>query len=175
MDPVSVLGAQVAERVKPFGNGRRYVEARERARALAWLVDCFVVVLGVVIGIVALLLVDHQVGLDSATAGLVMFGLPFGVPLLYGVFYGNGRALGAVLAGTQLVRLKDGGRVGFWAPWAMLARIVLLPLLIIAYWMASYAGFGSSLDGKIVRVSLDIDASQRLWAAELAAETRSTR
>jgi hypothetical protein len=169
VDSVNTLGAQVAKRVGPFGNGRRYVGAGPWALALAWLVDFLVTVFGVVIGIVALLLVDQQTDLGNGVLGLALFGLPFGVPLLYGLFYGNGRAVGAVLTGTRLVRLKDGGRLGFSAPWAMLVRILLLPLLIIASWVGAYAGFGASLPGSIVRVSLDIDASQRLWAAESAA------
>ncbi|MFG1817811.1 RDD family protein [Kribbella sp. NPDC049174] len=164
VDPVVVLGAQVAKRVQPFGDGRRYVAAGEWARFLAWLVDLVVVVFGVGIGFVALALVDGQVALSNGALTLALLGLIFGVPLVYGCFYGNGRALGAVLTGTQLVRLKHGGRLGFWASWAMLVRI-LLPLFLVAVVASAFAG-GGSAPGSFVRVSLDVDATHRLWAAE---------
>ena len=166
---MSVLGAQVAKRVEPFGDGRRYVAAGEWMRLLAWLVDFVVVVFGLGIGIVALALVDLQVDLGNGVLALALLGLVFGVPLVYGLFYGNGRVLGAVLTGTQLVRLKDGGRLGFWAPWAMLVRILLLPLLIIGVLVGSFGGGGGSPPGSFVRVSLDVDATHRLRAAESAA------
>jgi len=132
-------------------------------------VDFVVVVFGVAIGLVALALVDRQMVLGNGVLTLALLGLVFGVPLLYGLFYGNGRALGAVLTGTQLVRLKDGARPGFRAPWAMLVRNLLLPLLLIAFLVGSLAGFGASPPGSFVRVSLDVDATRRLWAAESAA------
>ncbi|WP_202869439.1 hypothetical protein [Kribbella caucasensis] len=168
VDPVSVLGTQVAKRVEPFGDGRRYVRAGQWAWFLAWLVDFVVVVFGVGIGLVALGLIDRQADLGNGASALALLGLPFGVPLAYGLFYGNGRALGAVLTGTQLVRLKDGGRVGNWAPWAMLIRVLLLPLLLVAVLASAFAGGGGSPPGSFVRVSLDVDASRRLWAAESA-------
>ncbi len=166
VDPVSVLGAQVAKRVEPFGDGRRYVRAGEWARLLAWVVDFVVVVVGFAIGVVALVMVDQQVALGNGVVAAGVLGLVFGLPLVYGMFYGNGRALGAVLTGTQLVRLKDGGRVGFWGPWAMFVRLLLLPLLLIG---VVFGGGGASPPGSFLRGSLDVNASRRLWAAESAA------
>lgn len=46
VDLVSVLGTQVAKRVEPFGDGRRYVRAGQWAWFLAWLVDFVVVPAG---------------------------------------------------------------------------------------------------------------------------------
>ncbi|NEA34931.1 RDD family protein [Streptomyces sp. SID13031] len=169
VDPVSVLGTEVAKRVAPLGDGRRFVGAGGWALALAWMVDFVVVLFGVGTGIVALALVDRQVDFGNGMWLLASTGLVFGVPLVYGLFYGNGRALGAVLTGTQLVRLKDGGRLGFWAPWAMLVRTLLLPLLIVAVLASSFAGGGGSPPGSPLRGSLDVDATRRLWAAEAAA------
>ncbi|WP_328993679.1 RDD family protein [Kribbella sp. NBC_01245] len=163
IDPVNVLGPQIAKRVAPLGDGRRYVRAGEWTRLFAWLVDFVVCVFGMGIGFVALALMDP--GNDTLLLGLI--GLLFGVPLVYGLFYGNGRVLGAVLTGTQLVRLKDGGRLGFWAPWAMLVRILLLPLVIFGVLVGSFGG-GGSPPGTFYRVSLDRDATRWLWAAESA-------
>lgn len=164
VDPVSVLGEQVAKRVEPFGNGDRYVRAGEWARALAWLVDFLVIALGIGAGFVALALVDLQLELGDGALTLCLLGLVLGAPPAYGLFFGNGRALGGVLAGTQLVRLKDGGRLGLRAPWAMLVRILLLPLLIIAVLVGSLGG-GGSPPGSFVRGSLDVEATRRLQAA----------
>jgi RDD family len=166
VDLVSALGPEVAKRVEPFGDGRRYVRAGEWARILAWVVDFVVVVIGFVIGVVVLVMVDQQVALGNGAVGLGVLGLVVGVPLVYGMFYGNGRALGAVLTGTQLVRLKDGGRVGFWGPWAMFVRLLLLPLIVIGAVVGSFGGGGSSPPGSLRRVSLDLNATHHLWAAD---------
>jgi len=161
VDPVSVLGEQVAKRMESFGNGRRYVRAGEWPRTLAWLVDLVVVVFGLGIGLLALGIVDLQLELGNGTLTLSLLGLIIGSPLVYGLFYGNGRSLGAVLTGTQLVRLKDGGRLGFRAPWAMLVRILLLPLLIVMVLASAFSGAGT-MPGSFVRGSLDVEATRRL-------------
>jgi hypothetical protein len=83
------------------------------------------------------------------------------VPLLYGMCYRNGRALGAVLTGTQLVRVADGGRIGRKAPWAMLVR-VLMPLLFIGVIVGALGGAGGPPGGSMVRVSVDARATRQL-------------
>lgn len=166
VDLVDVLGPQVAKRVEPLGDGRRYVGAGVWATGIAWLVDWAVCLLGLVTGLVAL----DSADLGDGPFALGFFGLVLGVPLAYGLFYVNGRALGAVLTGTRLVRLKDGGRLGFWAPWVMLTRVLLLPLLIIVFWLQALSGAGTgSPPGTTYRASVDVDATRRLWAAESAA------
>ncbi|WP_433167086.1 RDD family protein [Kribbella sp. CA-247076] len=168
MDLKSVLGPEVAGRIEPFGNGRRYVRAGEWARAMAWLVDFVVVALGAAVGLVVLALVDRTANFGNGTLTLALLGLLIGSPLVYGIFYGNGRALGGLLTGTQLVRLRDGGRLGLRAPWAMLVRTLLLPFLLAGFLVGSFSG-GGSPPGSFVRVSLDVDATRRLWAAEAPA------
>jgi hypothetical protein len=165
VDPVSVLGPEVAKRVQPFGDGRRYVAAGTWAQVLAWLVDFVAVVFGLGFGLVVLALVDLQVALSNGALTLILLGLLFAVPLVYGLFYGDGRGLGALMTGTRLVRLKNGGRLGASAPWAMLVRVLLLPLLMVGVLLSSFAGAGSP-PGALVRASLDVEASRRLWAAE---------
>ena len=167
VDPVDVLGPDVAKRVEPLGNGRRYVRAGSWPMFVSWLVDWLVVVAGVLAGTVALATAPT---LDDGTVGLGVIALLFAVPLLYGVFYGSGRALGGLLTGTRLVQLKDGGRPGLRAPWAMLVRVGLLPSVIVMSWLAALSGGGSgSPPGSMRRASLDIAATDHLWAAEAAA------
>lgn len=69
----------------------------------------------------------------------------------------------AVLTGTRLVRLSDGGRIGSKAPWAMTVRTVLLPLLIGTFVVGAVAG--GSPPGSPVRVSIDRRDTGRRRAA----------
>ncbi|GAA1519682.1 hypothetical protein [Kribbella lupini] len=168
VDPVDVLGPDVAKRIEPLGNGRRYVRAGSWPLFFSWLVDWLVVVVGVLAGSVALTTVPT---LDDGQVGLGAIILLFAVPLLYGVFSGSGRALGGLLTGTRLVQLKDGSRPGLRAPWAMLVRVGLLPFLIVMTLAAALSGGGSgSPPGSFRRASLDIAATNHLWAAEAAAD-----
>jgi hypothetical protein len=81
-----------------------------------------VFVLGVGVGVVVVAVVDLTADLDDGTILVCLIAVLFLMQLLYGTCYRNGRALGAVLTGTQLVRVADGGRIGRKAPWAMLVR-----------------------------------------------------
>ncbi|WBQ04751.1 hypothetical protein [Kribbella sp. CA-293567] len=169
VNPVDVLGPDVAKRVEPLGNGRRYVRPGAWTLFASWLVDSMVVGVGVLAGTAALVTAPT---LDDGTVGVGVIALIFGVPLLYGVFYGNGRALGALLTGTRLVQLKDGGRPGFRGPWAMLVRVTLLPLLIIMFLVGSLNGGGTgSPPGSLRRGSMDVAPTYYLWAAEAAANS----
>lgn len=147
-----------ASRVKAFGDGTRYVEAGGWARTFAWLIDAIVVLFGLLIGVGALAALDDALHLGGGMLVLGMAVLLFGVPLLYGLCYTNGRALGALCTGTRLVRLRDGGRIGAKGPWAMVIRTVLLPLLIIA------AVIGGTVDGSFVRTSIDVARTRDLPA-----------
>lgn len=161
-----VLGPRTAKRFAWFRNGVLYVKAREGAQFLAWLVDFVVFVLGVGVGILVVAGVDNKADLDNGTLALSLIAVLFLVPLLYGLCYGNGRALGAVLTGTQLVRLADGGRIGGWAPWAMLVRTLLLPLLVVVVIAGALSGGGTAGGGGAgSRVCVDAKATRQLRAA----------
>ncbi|ONI87653.1 hypothetical protein ALI22I_20745 [Saccharothrix sp. ALI-22-I] len=160
-----VLGRRTAQRLAAFDNGTLYVQAGDGAQFLTWLVDFVVFMLGVGLGFVVMSVVYVQTGFSDGTLTLLMLSWLFTVPLLYGLCYGNGRALGAVLTGTRLVRIKDGGRVGGKACWAMLVRTLLLPLLLIAVVVGALGGVGSSPSGSPARTSIDVDATRRLHAA----------
>ncbi|GAB4004479.1 hypothetical protein GCM10029992_49590 [Glycomyces albus] len=146
-----------APEIKTFGNGVRYVPAGGWAQCFAWLIDFTVFVLGVLAGVVTLALVDRSRPLGGGVIALGMVALLFAVPLLYGLFYTNGRALGALVTGTRLVRIRDGGRIGAAGPWAMVVRTILLPLLILA----ALSG-GGTTEGTVRRVSIDVARSRRL-------------
>ncbi|MGC7095163.1 RDD family protein [Amycolatopsis lurida] len=133
-----------------------YVEARTWRQFLAWLVDFTVFLLGSLVGVVVLSLVDRSAHLAGGVLVLSMVAILIGVPLLYGLCcYRNGRALGAVLTGTRLVRAADGGRIGGKAPWAMLVRTVLMPLLLVAVIVGALTGGGTGPGGSQVRVTVD--------------------
>jgi hypothetical protein len=160
-----VLGPRVALQLARFRDGSRYVRAGEWMRFKAWAVDLAVVLVGVGVGALLLAVVNRTADFDSATMVLlVVLMLPV-VSLLYGVWYGDGRALGAVLTGTRLVRKADGGRIGAKGPWVMLVRIVLLPLGAVFLVAAALGGSGGWSGGDLIRVSVDVDAVRRLAAA----------
>ncbi|MBN6038307.1 RDD family protein [Amycolatopsis sp. 195334CR] len=138
-----------------FEDGKPYVKAGTWRLFLAWLVDFVVFVFGVLAGVVVLSVVDLKAQLDNGVIALGLVAIMFLVPLLYGLCYRNGRALGAVLTGTRLVRVADGGRIGGKGPWAMLVRTVLLPLLLVVVIVGALTGGGSAPGGSQVRISVD--------------------
>ncbi|MFB9660419.1 hypothetical protein ACFQS3_11680 [Glycomyces mayteni] len=145
-----------AEKIKAFADGTRYVEAGGWRMCFSWLIDFVVYLVLIGVGFIAispLSMVD-----ENLATGLV-FALPVLVPLVYGLFYANGRSIGAILTGTRLVRLKDGGRIGAKGPWAMLVRTLLLPLLLIAILVG-----GGYADGSLKRGSIDVARTRRLYA-----------
>nr|WP_030504777.1 RDD family protein [Micromonospora purpureochromogenes] len=160
-----VLGTRKAKRIAAFGNGALYVRAGTGAQVMAWLIDFTVFLFGVGAGFVALSLVDRAVTLSDnlvAGAGLSLLVV---VPLLYGLCYGNGRALGALLTGTQLVRIKDGSRIGLKACWAMLVRTLLMPVLVVVLLVTAFSTGSSDAPGSLVRTSIDPGATRRLHEA----------
>ncbi len=152
------FGPKIAKRFDTHEDGTCYVSAGEWARLLAWFADVVVVLLCVGAGVVALVVVEPDAA--ASVVGLTLLGLLVGVPVLYGLFLVNGRALGAVLTGTRLVRVKNGRRIGAGACWAMLVRTLLFPALLAAMTVA-----GSILPGRLTRISIDDDATRRLHAA----------
>lgn len=151
-----VLGPSVASRVKAYKDGTLFVEATLSSAFLAWLVDS-ILVNGTAVGLGALYYVRSTDPNKNAGAGVIALTLLFVLPLLYGWFYANGRGVGALLTGTQLVRLKDGSRVGLAkAGWAMLIRTLLLPLAFVA-------AIGGSADGSgAVRITIDVEGTDQL-------------
>ncbi|MGW4111367.1 RDD family protein [Actinosynnema sp. NPDC004786] len=161
----AVLGARAAARVQAFPDGGLHVRAGEARRFLAWLADFAVFALATGVGLVALGVPYGRGAFDRSTLTLLALAVLIAVPLLYGLCYRNGRALGGVLTGTRLVRIADGGRIGAKGPWAMTVRTTLLPLLLLGVVIGSLAA-GSPL-GSPARTSVDHRATARLHAAGL--------
>jgi hypothetical protein len=155
------FGVKIAKRLDTFENGIFYVSAGEWARLMSWLVDFVFFVLCAGGGFVAFALATRDSGVSDNVAALTMVGLLVGVPVLYGLFFGNGRVLGAALTGTRLVRVKNGRRIGAAACWAMLVRTVLFPLLLAA----AVVGGGTGVPGSLRRISVDDAATRQLHAA----------
>lgn len=146
------LGPEAARRVRAFENGALYVDSTMSGALLAWLVDS-VLLYGA--AVTAAILYGTGASDPDRAVGAVVIGLALIVvlPFVYGWAFRNGRALGGVMTGTQVVRMKDGTPVGFAkAGWAMLVRTVFLPFL---FW-AAIDGVGQ------VRVSIDRTATARL-------------
>ncbi|GIF84619.1 RDD family protein [Catellatospora bangladeshensis] len=161
-----VLGRRAAQRLAAFDDGGLYIRAGEWRRFLAWLIDFVVYLLGVAVGIVAVSLVRVTSGLSDEAVTVCALALLVVVPVLYGLFFSGGRALGGVLTGTQLVRVKDGGRIGLKACWAMLIRTLFMPLLLLVVIAGAFEGTGGQGPaGSPARASIDRAATRRLHAA----------
>ncbi|USX49889.1 RDD family protein [Lentzea sp. HUAS12] len=150
------FGPTIAKRVDTFDDGTLYVTAGGWRRLLAWLADFVTYLLFAGAGFVAFALATRTDPVSDSAAALIVLGLLIGTPLVYGLFFGNGRAVGAALTGTRLVRATNGGRIGASACWAMLVRTVLFPLLLLVFVT------GGTAEGSIRRISIDDDATRRL-------------
>jgi hypothetical protein len=152
----------MASKIRTFGNGTPYMPAGGWAALFAWLIDFVVFVLGFAFAFVVLAGIDQArpeaQQLDSGTLVVVLLVLLFATPLVYGLWFRDGRALGGVCTGTRLVRTRDGGRIGAKGPWAMLVRTILLPLLIAAV----VTGGGLGPGGEPPRTSIDVARTRRL-------------
>ncbi|MDI1460859.1 RDD family protein [Catellatospora sp. KI3] len=167
-DAERILGPRTARRLATFGDGTPYVRAGEGRRILAWLIDFAVYLLAVGAAVVVVSLVRVRSGLSDEAVTVLALSSLFVVPVLYGLCYGDGRALGAVVTGTQLVRVADGGPIGAKACWAMLIRTVLMPALLVVLIAGALAGAGGDAPGgSQVRVSIDRAATRRLRAPGL--------
>ena len=161
-----VWGPGTAKRVSTFGDGTPYVRAGVVAQTVTWFVDAMVCLFGVGVCVVVLaLLRDDAQGLSIDAVVVLALSSCFVVPMSYGLCYGNGRALGAILTGTQLVRAKDGGRIGLKGCWAMVVRTVFMPILFCIVVLSAATGLGVA--GSLARTSIDRAATRQLHAAGL--------
>ncbi|WP_447007667.1 RDD family protein [Saccharothrix isguenensis] len=163
---VHALGDQDARRIETFKDGTLYVRPSGWQQLATWVVDFLVYLLGVAVGIVAASVPYSSGAIDDGQLALFLIAVLFLVPPLYGLCYGNGRALGAVLAGTRLVRVADGSPIGLKGPWAMTTRTALLPLLMIVLFAGALSGGGfSSPPGSPARTGINDRATRLLHAA----------
>jgi hypothetical protein len=150
-----VLGPSAARRARAFRNGDLYVDSTIGAALGAWFVDSLIVN-GSAIGLGMLYFTLSSAYDKSVGALLIAVVMMIVLPFVYGWCYADGRAAGAMLAGTRSVRLADGGRIGLAkAGWAMLIRTLLLPFI---FWVA----LGEGAEPGEVRVSIDEAATRRL-------------
>ncbi|WP_141367199.1 RDD family protein [Glutamicibacter uratoxydans] len=158
------LGNKAAERIRRFRTGGIYVGASAPAAFIAWLID-FLLIAGVSVGIACGSLGDFadEEAVLSAIGIFVLLSVL--LPFLYGWFFRDGRALGGLLTGTRLVRIKDGSRVGWWkAGWAMFIRSTLV-LMLLGILLALLDTDGPGMfdwDASQVRTSIDIEATEKL-------------
>ncbi|KAA2258876.1 RDD family protein [Solihabitans fulvus] len=158
-DVTRVLGEPTGKRLRAFDDGGLYVEPGW-PQFWAWLIDFFVVVAAVA-GTAGAYYAAHRYDFNAAgrATGIGIL-LVVVAPLVYGLFYGNGRAIGGLLAGTRLVRKKDGSRIGLAkAGWAMLIRTIGFVILVLG----ALAGDSSGVEE--VRVSIDVRATALLHNA----------
>ncbi|MFI5560145.1 hypothetical protein ACIA2T_12775 [Amycolatopsis japonica] len=89
------FGPKIAKRLGAFDDGTLYVSAGGWAELAAWLVDFVVYLLCAGIGFVVFAVATRNSAIPDSAPLLTLLGLMIGVPVLYGLFFGNGRVLGA--------------------------------------------------------------------------------
>lgn len=152
-----LLGNDLARRIRTSSTGILHVAARLRRTFLAWFVDFFFVV-AISVGVGAAVYNSSKAADPAKPAVFTSLITLLVFPWLYGWFFRNGRALGGWLAGTRLVRIKDGQRIGWTkAGWAMFIRVFFLPFMILTLL--------EDFDFHPVRTSIDIQATEQLRQA----------
>lgn len=115
------IGEWSGERTAQFRNGSWGVRALDRRIIAAWAVD-FVIVLIPAVAVAASAIPSAGVGAGIAVGVLVWLLFPW----FYGFCCAGGNTIGTLLAGTRLVKLRDGSSPGFWRNgWLMFLRTVL--------------------------------------------------
>lgn len=155
----SGIGAWSGNRTGPFLNGSWGVRARDRQIVAAWAIDMVIVLLPVIaVGASA------AKGSDSIGAGIflgIVMWLLF--PWFYGFCCAGGNTIGTLIAGTRLVKLRDGSGPGFWRNgWLMFLRTVLFPLVPLNALLDALNGGGSESQRKH-HVSIDKKATYALY------------
>lgn len=155
----SSIGAWSGNRTAPFLNGSWGVRAKDSRIIAAWAVD-FALVL------VPVLAVATSSAQDTGSIGAGIFlGIVvwFIVPWIYGFCCAGGNTLGTLIAGTRLVKLRDGAKPGFWRNgWLMFLRTVLFPLIPLNALLDAINGGGSETVRKH-HVSIDKAATKALY------------
>lgn len=161
-----ILGQNIAERVCRFDNDILYVSAGAGPAIFAWLIDAIIVWGPAALVGYSYFSTATEVDAINVAMVLVLFTACV-VAAIYGLFYRNGRGLGALLMGTRLMRVKDGGRVGFLkGSWAMILRIMFTPLYLLLVLLSLFDGApGVGGNFRLRHTSIDDDATRKLWAA----------
>ncbi|MEE3918053.1 hypothetical protein V2I01_03585 [Micromonospora sp. BRA006-A] len=159
-----VLGARKAKRIAMFGNGTLYVKAGTMAQVMSWLIDFVVYLFAVAVGVVALSVLDRAVTLSGGASPGGARVVRTGAGSLRPLLRRRPRARRG-LTGTQLVRVRDGSRIGVKACWAMLVRTLFMPVLSVVLVVLAFSTGSADAPGSLVRASIDPDATRRLHAA----------
>lgn len=161
VDPV--LGEDLAARIKTSSTGILHVSATWRRTFLAWFID-FLSVIMASVGVGAAIYNSSDAPEPTKLTVVTSFITVLISPWFYGWFFRNGRALGGWVAGTRLVRIKDGQRIGWTkAGWAMFIRVFFLPFMILTLL--------EDFDFHPVRISIDIQATEQLRQAGFTTAT----
>jgi hypothetical protein len=147
MDPKAT--ENVRKRTTSLGNGQPVVKASAWQQLGAWGVDFGVV--AVVAAIAYLSVAGSGTGSNGKGVAAAV-GAWLGTPWLYGFCFPGGRSLGALAAGTRVVRSSSGEKPGFWGSgWVMFSRTVLFPVVALFLLLAAAGGSSPTMNGPKAR------------------------
>ncbi|MFF1383983.1 RDD family protein [Arthrobacter sp. NPDC058288] len=144
----------VHERSTRLGNGVSVIKASAWQQFGAWGVD---------FGLIAVLAAGAygaMAGSDTGTTGTAVTAAIAAwlvTPWPYGFFCPGGRSLGALAAGTRVVRFSSGEKPGIWrSGWVMFSRTVLFPVVGLFLLLAAAGGSSPTMNGPQARhITLD--------------------
>lgn len=154
------IGSWSGERTARFRDGSWGVRARDRSAVAAWAIDVSIVLLFSAVAGVLAGMPSYSAG-TGVTVGILSW---FFFPWLYGFFCIGGNTLGTLVAGTRLVKLRDGSAPGFWRNgWLMFLRVVLFVLMPINALLGALNGDSSAMEPERKHhVSIDTAATKVL-------------
>jgi RDD family len=143
------LMESVRKRTTRLGNGHPVVKASAWQQLGAWCVDFGIV------AVVAALAYFSVAGSDAGSTGKAVaaaIGAWLVTPWLYGFCCPGGRSLGALAAGTRIVRSSSGEKPGSWrSGWVMFSRTVLFPIVALFLLLAAAGGSSPTMNGPKAR------------------------
>lgn len=162
---VPSIGAWSGERTGQFRNGVWGVRARDGRIIAAWAIDMVVVFgLATFLGVA---MARASYNTDSGVLMGILVLLFF--PWIHGFFCIGGNTLGTLIAGTRLVKLRDGTAPGFWrSGWLMFLRTVLFLLVPLNALLNAMNGDTDPVNRKH-HVSIDKAATRALQRSEARA------
>lgn len=81
---------------------------------------------------------------DAPKVAMLGMAIVLGVPSVYGLLCFSGHTIGTLIAGTRIVKIKDGSAPGLWSVTMMLARTVFIPFAPLFFIISLFSESGTS-------------------------------
>lgn len=153
--------ATLGKRLRTLTNGTTVVQARERRRFAAWLLDWCLLLMVSLAAYAALAAQGPVIALAAALAAWPVGSVAYGFACSYR------RTLGQTAAGTRTLRMANGAVPGFWrSAWVMLVRLIFFPFIYVVIITTALGGadpnYGRGDGPKERHLSIDVRETETL-------------